>query len=195
SPVVPAGRRISRCRHRVEPRARHRAGLVRPHARLARPASDAAPGSDPGGDHPLTGADDRRADRRAHAGRGAHRRPHRPARAAHRRHRLLRGGGALGHLHGPHLPHAAGRAADAAGCLPRRLHVDRVHARSAAPRLAVRGGLLEPGHPRPRVRAPGDRVGHRARSRTHDSGPARPRRHDRRTRCSRPRRTAGHGPL
>ncbi|CAA9503122.1 MAG: hypothetical protein AVDCRST_MAG69-2009, partial [uncultured Solirubrobacteraceae bacterium] len=195
SPVVPAGRRIRRCRHRVEPRARHRAGLVRPAARLARPAPDAADGTGARRGHPVAGPHHGGPRRRAAARRRAHRRAARPARAVRGVDRLLRRGRAVGHLHGAHLPHPAGRAAHAAGRVPRRVPVDRLHARGPAARLAGRRGVLEPGHPRPRARAPGDGVGHPTRSRAHGAGPAGPRRAHRGAGSARAPRSAAHGPL
>ena len=50
--------------------------------------------------------------------------------------------GAVGRVHGGHVPHPAGRPADAAGRLPRGLPLHRVHAGGAAARLAGdRGGV------------------------------------------------------
>ena len=61
-----------------------------------------------------------------------------------------------------HVPHPAGRPADAAGRLPRRLPLDRLHARGAAARLARRASRTSTRSPRCSSCAPGDGRGHRA---------------------------------
>ena len=95
--------------------------------------------------------------------------------------RLLRHGLAVGRVHGRHLPHPAGRPADAAGRLPRRLPLDRLHAAAAAARLALRRRAPEPDHARARDGAPGHGRGDRAELREHVA---------RRGRAARPRERA-----
>ena len=86
---------------------------------------------------------------------------------------LLRRRGAVGRLHGRHVPHAAGRAADAAGRLPRGLPLDRLHAagRCCSGWLGRRARGLNPVTHVLELGAPGDGVGHRAEPR-HTPGPA-----------------------
>ena len=83
---------------------------------------------------------------------------------------VLRDRRAVGHLHGRHVPHAAGRPADAAGRVPRGVPLDRLHAARAAARLAVGRRAPEPGHARARAGAPGDGRGDRAELRAHVPG-------------------------
>ena len=90
--------------------------------------------------------------------------------------------GAVGDLHGAHVPHAAGRAADAAGRVPRRVPLDGLHAGGAAARLAGDRRAVQPGHLRARAGAAGDGERDRAELGAHLAGPARARRDVRRAR-------------
>ena len=78
--------------------------------------------------------------------------------------------GAVGDLHGGDVPHPAGRAADAAGRLPRGLPLDRLHAGGAAARMAGRGRRVQPGHLRARDGPAGDGRRDRAEPRQHVAG-------------------------
>ncbi|CAA9482234.1 MAG: hypothetical protein AVDCRST_MAG30-868, partial [uncultured Solirubrobacteraceae bacterium] len=168
--VLPAGGGLRRRGDGREPRARHRAGALRPLPGGARAAGGARRRADPRCGDPLPRADDGRAGGRPRGRRGDHRRRPRDGRPLRRRDRLLRDRRAVGGLHGGDLPHPAGRAAHAAGRLPRGLPLDGLHAAGPAARVARGRGDVQPGHLRARARAPGDGLGDRAEPRAHLAG-------------------------